>query len=245
MIIQDIGSVQNIRDLGGMITEDGRRIREGCLIRSASLCEAADEDLKRLREAYRLTTVIDLRTAQERDEKPDRVGDCAYLPIPIIENFEAGITHECRTEGMPFPSLRKLYREMMLDTRCQMNFRRVLKTCFEHDYDTGSILWHCSEGKDRCGMTAALLLEALGVDRDAILKDYLETNTTNLPKAKMIYQRVAAESDEKTAECVYQAYIADKSYIENAWAAMGDHYIVETLGFTEQELDAFRERVLE
>ena len=245
MKIEGIRSIQNIRDLGGITTKDGRKIREGCLIRSANFGAATDEDLLRLQREHRLRTVIDLRTAQERIELPDHVGSCSYLPIPIIENFEAGITHECRTEGMPFPNLRELYKMMMLNRQCQANFRKVLKACFEHDYDSGAILWHCTEGKDRCGMTAALLLEALGVDRKEILEDYLETNTTNLPKAEKIYKQVEAEHGEVMAECIYQAYIADRTYIENAWSAMNDHYITEILGFTEQEVEAFRMRILE
>ena len=145
-------TIQNLRDLGGMKTKDGRKIRTGCLLRSANLFEASDEDIQSLQSEQRLRTIIDLRTAQEREEKPDRTGNCRYLPMPIIDTFEAGITHESRTEKMPFPDLRELYKRMMLNEKCQKAFYQVLKICFEHDYDLGSVLWHCTEGKDRCGM---------------------------------------------------------------------------------------------
>ena len=134
----------------------------------------------------------------------------------------------------------------MRDEQCQEAFRRVLKVCFENDYESGSVLWHCSEGKDRCGITAALLLEALGVDRKIILEDYLETNTTNIPKAEFVRDRELQKSgDAARAKCLYQAFVADERYIRNAWEAMGTHYLTDCLGFSEEELQSFRNRVLE
>ena len=49
----------------------------------------------------------------------------------------------------------------------------------EHDFSKGCVLWHCTEGKDRCGLLSAVLLLALGVERSTILEDYLLTNHVN------------------------------------------------------------------
>ena len=127
-----------------------------------------------------------------------------------------------------------------------MGFRKVLRACFENDYESGSVLWHCSEGKDRCGLTSALLLEALGVEKDKIMEDYLETNTTNIPKAEKIRDREMQQSgDAVRAQCLYQAYVVDERYLKNAWDAMGEHYLTRCLGFSDEDLQRFRDKVLE
>lgn len=48
-----------------------------------------------------------------------------------------------------------------------------------HDFSKGSVLWHCTEGKDRCGLLSAVLLLTLGVKRSTIMEDYLLTNRVN------------------------------------------------------------------
>ena len=94
-------------------------------------------------------------------------------------------------------------------------------------------------------MTTALVLEALGADRETILEDYLKTNEVNLPKAIAIRQQVAETRGETFAKSVYQAYIADERYLRAAWEAMGDDYLTGRLGFTEDDLKQFRKTVLE
>ena len=114
----------------------------------------------------------------------------------------------------------------------------------EHDYSRGAVLWHCTEGKDRCGITTALVLEMLGADRTAIMEDYLKTNEINLPKAESIREMLKAERGEAFAESVYHAYIADRSYLEAAWEAMGEDYI-DSLGISEEQIAGFKRKVLE
>ncbi|MDO4867070.1 MAG: tyrosine-protein phosphatase [Clostridia bacterium] len=243
MIPIQLDTVRNIRDLGGTVAEGGRRIRPDCLIRSAHLAEASEADLLRLRREHRLCTVIDLRTDQERAEKPDRAEGLELITCTLIERL-AGITHERRDEPARLPDMAELYRQMMTNPVGVAGFRRALRDIFSHDYGRGSVLWHCTEGKDRCGMTAALVLEALGVDREAILEDYLETNKASLTRAQAIYDRLAPEHGEVFARSVYQAFIADERYIRAAWEAMGEDYIGGTLGIAPDEVEAFREKVL-
>ena len=245
MIPIELSSIRNIRDLGGIKTADGRSIRPGCLIRSAHLGHAVPEDLEKLRKEHRLRTVLDLRTAQERQEQPDQTGGLEYLPLPIIEDLKAGITHEQQSESKGFPDMAYLYQEMMSRDNNQAGFRRVLTAIFTHDYGQGAILWHCTEGKDRCGLTSALVLEILGVDRETIRKDYLKTNLVNLPKAEAIRERMIPERGKKYADRIYQAYIADERYLQAAWDTMGENYISDVLGIPDESIRVFRAAVLE
>ena len=94
-------------------------------------------------------------------------------------------------------------------------------------------------------MTTAMVLEALGVDRDTILRDYLETNRTSLLRARGVYERLLPLRGEVFARSVYRAYVADGRYLRAAWDAMGENFLTDTLHIPQQEIDVFREQVLE
>lgn len=245
MIPIELRSVGNIRDLGGTEMKNGSVIRRGCLIRSAHLGYAVQEDVQLLRDEYRLSKIIDLRTGGERSELPDHSYGAENLHLPIFREFKAGISHEEQEKQAEIPRMENLYRFIMTDPGCVAGFRNILKAIFTHDYRKGSVLWHCSEGKDRCGMTTALVLTALGADRETILEDYLETNKVNIPKARAMYEEVLAEKGPAAAENIYQAYIADENYLYAAWEVMGDNYLRDVLGFSEARLRKFRSQVLE
>ena len=228
--------IQNKRDLGGLCTKDGFVIRNGCLIRSAHLFQAEPRDLEGI------SAVIDLRTPGERKEAPDQVHGRTFCPIPIFDDLTAGISHEEGADRQVIPDLASLYRRLMPE--CAASFRKVLLTVMEHDFSAGAILWHCTEGKDRCGMTSALILEALGVDRDTIMADYLKTNEVNLPKAVMIREKLLPTHGQAFADSVYQAYIADERYLQAAWESMGSNYIADILKIPDSTVLHFREKVL-
>ena len=238
-------TIRNVRDLGGIPAAGGcAAVKPRRLIRSAHLGGASDEDLLTLRQEHSLAAVLDLRTEQERLEKPDRAEGFAYFAIPVIDDLRAGITHEQAAEEKEFPDMAFLYRLMITRPATQAGFARALHRIFTWDYSQGAMLWHCTEGKDRCGMTTALVLEALGVDRDTILQDYLETNRTSLLRARGVYERLLPLRGEVFARSVYRAYVADERYLRAAWDAMGENYLTDTLQIPQAEIDSFRWQVL-
>ena len=231
--------IQNMRDLGGLRTVNGRIIRPNMLIRSAQLDKAAEEDLAHI------AAVIDLRTPEERKEAPDQVYHCRYLPMPVFDEYRSGVSHEEEEERQQkqFPDMAALYGMMIRDY--PDSFRQILTAIMRHDFSEGAVLWHCSEGKDRCGVISAMILELLGVDRGTIMEDYLKTNIVNLPKAAAIRDKLAPERGREFAESTYRAYIADERYLRSAWDAMGSGFFPETLGIGAETIEAFRSTVLE
>lgn len=230
--------IQNLRDLGGLRTASGKTIKRGCFVRSANLSQAEDADLAGVSE------IIDLRTTRERIEVPDRSCGRTSLPIPIFDEAKSGISHEKKVERKGPPDMGALYKWMIRDHRD--SFTEVLTAILRHDYASGAILWHCTEGKDRCGLTAALLLELLGVDRMTIMEDYLKTNEVNIPKAEAIRERLRAERGDEVAESVYRAFIADRAYLEGAWAEMdAQPDFFGSLGLPEADIEWFKVLVLE
>ena len=247
--------VTNCRDLGGLEARDGKRIRSGLLLRSAGLTQATEKDLRTLTEDLRLTALIDLRTPGEREKKPDRVPRGAeYLPIPIFRLSMLGITHEKPLAGAPdvaIPEMDGMYRMMVSHPVCRESLGRILGRILTHDYEAGSVLWHCTEGKDRCGIVTALVLTALGIDRAAILADYLLTNEVNRPKAERYYREIlAAGQAEADAAVVREAFLAKESYLLAAFSAIdetwGDRetYLREGLGLASGDIRSFREKVM-
>ena len=253
--------VGNCRDLGGLVNQNGAVIRRGCLLRSALLQEATDADAEALQKTWRLTKVIDLRSRMEFTEKPDRpMEGVEEVNIPTLPDPREGVTHDKKTEEEMRqerrrhgpPKMEVLYQMMASQEPFRSNLGKAIQTIMEHDFDRGSILWHCAEGKDRCGIVSAMLLAALGVDRGTIMEDYLITNETNLAKGEQFYQMMLERTGDKAmAEAMRGAVIAKETYlqsvfdvIDNEYGGDEERYLLEGLHIPRETLDSFREKML-
>ncbi|MGN1345316.1 MAG: tyrosine-protein phosphatase [Eubacteriales bacterium] len=222
--------ISNARDMGGLRTAQGCILSSGLLIRSANLSDATEADRKVLREKYRLAKIIDLRTEMERKERPDASMTAVdYLPIPIFDNAVIGISHEKRNNSEQLaavmPKMGQLYCKMVTDPSCRANLGKAARCVMEHDFSKGSVLWHCTEGKDRCGLLSAVLLLALGVERSTIMEDYLLTNRVNAAKSERYYQRMlAAGKTETEAETIRDIFLAKEEYLDTAFSAIDAQY---------------------
>lgn len=249
--------IVNARELGGIKNSEGKHIRHKALIRSASIAGATDNDIHKLTDEYNLSAVIDLRTKIEREQKPDiRIENIQFFEIPVFEEAQIGITHEQETETRQkhslLPIIQKVYSGMVTDEKCQKNFGRIIRTIMENDFSSKSILWHCTEGKDRCGIVTAIILMSLYVDRQTIIEDYLMTNIINMPKAEMIYQKaIESNMSEEKALQLKDFFMVKEEYIQSALDIIDekysniDLYLEEALGIPKDIIYSFRENVLE
>ena len=179
----------NTRDIGGYETADGRTVRWRQIIRSDNLSRLNADDFQKL-EALGLRTVIDLRTTRETKKAPTEwLGDNP----PKIFHFPVG-----RSDGEWFKAQRKLmsnnkFTEKEALEHMKNGYRMVAEEgspsyqklmALVLDESNWPILIHCSAGKDRAGIAVSLILEAVGVDRETIMKDYLLTNEVSRTKEK-------------------------------------------------------------
>ena len=174
--------VPNLRDLGGMTGADGKKIREGRLIRSAQLYNATKKDMALL-ESLHIRKIFDFRNAQEAKEKPDpSLPGCEYINLSILEGSSAvswetkrtepSGTDSENTESTPKSGIEQMcdaYRDFVRKPASREQYSRFLRGI--SDTTDGAVLWHCMLGKDRCGWGAVLVEAVLGVRREDIMAD--------------------------------------------------------------------------
>jgi protein-tyrosine phosphatase len=116
------------------------------------------------------------------------------------------------------------------------------------------VIVHCFAGKDRTGLTVAMILEAVGVQRDAILSDFLPSNAAagDLRERMLESMRNRAETP-KTAEIetFVHARLNDEvlgvreEYLAAAWHTIDTQYgslsdYLETVGVIHEQVDQLR-----
>lgn len=186
----------NTRDLGGIPTTDGHRIKPCRLLRSDHLANTTSEDQTTLVNDYHLSLIIDFRTDEERRQDPDpQIPGVQYISNPILEDKVLGITHEAEgkergKQGVidvlnnkgfdPDRHMKLLYHTMGENTFTISQYGKFFRHLLNQN--DGATLWHCAVGKDRVGIATALLLKALGVADEIIYADYMQTNINIAPK---------------------------------------------------------------
>ncbi|MFM7061190.1 MAG: tyrosine-protein phosphatase [Actinomycetes bacterium] len=168
----DLEGPSNFRDLGGLPTADGGRVRTGRLFRSDSLALLTERDVERLTDGIGLRRVVDLRSAPEIG----RHGQ-ADLGVVGIEIVHAPIVDETRGEQRDIEdparlTLDRIYLSML--ERFRGRFGAAVATLVDPEHQPA--VFHCAAGKDRTGLIGALILETCGVDRELVIDDFLLTN---------------------------------------------------------------------
>ncbi|MDO9394923.1 MAG: family 1 glycosylhydrolase [Herbiconiux sp.] len=164
----EVPGVLNARGIGGLETIDGRRVRDGRVFRSAGLHGITDEGRSALA-ALGVDTILDLRGAVEVERRSDGIDGVQVVHLPLHEPVvaEAGLLTEA---GSGSGSLREVYLEMVQERGPQIvsGLRAICSA-------EGAVLVHCTAGKDRTGVFVAVLLAALGVRDDEIVRTYAES----------------------------------------------------------------------
>lgn len=165
----------NVRDLGGYPTADGKRTRWGLVYRSGSVSHMTDSDQVYWQQLG-LQWICDLRSEREVDRSPDVMPapSTEYLRLPMFTEKEstAGVRKFLLNLNNLQVALMQSYIQM-LEEKGHI-FGTIFRRLLEPDGLPG--LFHCTAGKDRTGVTAMLLLGALGVADDLIVADYTLTN---------------------------------------------------------------------
>lgn len=166
----------NFRDLGGFKTKEGKYVKWGKIFRSDDLNNLTDSDLKYLANIP-LVSIVDFRSEKEIKEAPDK------LPSSVVKDYPLSITPGNLSSTDDIKNLTPVQIDSIM---MAINTSFVTDSAYIEQYRTYfsllqnekdvPLMFHCSAGKDRTGMGAALVLFALGVDEETIFEDYLSSN---------------------------------------------------------------------
>ena len=169
---------ENVRDLGGLPLISGRQTRSGVLFRGDTLQELTPEDVALLR-SLGLRTVIDLRTPMEADREgrgPLANEPVEYVNLPFMPD-EQMIRGRDVAQDLVVAERRETDRvQRYLNYLRHAGDRVVGAVRVMASPDGPPALFHCAAGKDRTGVLAAMVLDSVGVEREAIIADFALTN---------------------------------------------------------------------
>jgi protein-tyrosine phosphatase len=242
----------NFRDLGGYQNRQGQKIKWQKIYRSDSLSSLSANDQAKLSK-LQITVDCDLRSAYERSISPDQLWSGAkYLALPLYAETERKqdqlqIQRWLRRIPLSHDYLGSIYQQIVLSPHSQAIFRQIFQELLKLPAKQ-ALLYHCSAGKDRTGITSALILMALGIDDQTIVQDYLLTNQLydfawkkQLPSKTELAQMVARMNTTKGDALAIRAVMET---IRAGWGSFHD-FFQQVLHFSKQDLLDLRQLYLE
>jgi protein-tyrosine phosphatase len=254
-----IAGVDDLRDVGGRRTAEGRRVRRSVLYRSTHLAGLGDAGEASFA-ALGIRCVYDLRTEHERRLASDRLPDgTSQVAIDLL----ADETGPDPAEMMATLADPEAARAMLGDGRSERFFvqayrRFVMLPSARSGYArlyrglaTGPLpaLVHCTTGKDRTGWAVAALMLYLGVPEDDVLEDYLSSNAILAPVSERLLAAFAARGGDP--ELLRPLTEVRPAYLGAALAEMRrlyvspDRYLADGLGLDRTTRHCLREMLLE
>lgn len=232
----------NFRDLGGHIGTEGRRVRHGLVYRSDHLAGLTPDDHRTL-EPLRITHSLDFRGQVERAAFPSLLPGAAAVSLAIEPTVVVRVQALLAAGHMPSEA-----ETVALMVQCYRSFARdaipTYARFFQHLIEVPSpVVFHCTAGKDRTGFAAALLLFALGTDRDAVMSDYLLTN--------QLYRRSPLMDAQGPAHVMNVLWRVQPAFLEAALDTVErefgglNRYLQGPMGLGPRELSRLRARLLE
>ena len=269
---QGIGlkGVGNARELGGY-SGFGGRVKHGVFLRTAALHGATSGDIRRLQDVYHLSVVADLRMTAERESATDpEIPGATNIHLPIFDEkamMEKQQEYLAENGGTIDFSNKlavlklavdsgvltdHLYIDLLSGSQGKESYGRMFQEILSLP-EGKSFLFHCTQGKDRTGLAAMLILSALGVSEDTIMADYMLTNTFNAKliesERKMLTEQgITGEQLDKYMKAMDEV---DPQYMINALEWMKENYssvtgyITKELGVTDEQIDILRAKFLE
>lgn len=235
--------VQNIRDLGGYATRDGLTTRWRRVLRGDGLHRLTPEGIAALNEEG-LTSVIDLRSAAELEDDPNPYKDHAPVTFyhkPVYDDLAPALM--ATNEAGGDDPLVQFYLTALIERGDAM--RDILQTLASAP--EGPILFHCTAGKDRTGLVAALLLEVAGVDRETILADYSLTGEFIADLVEELLERTRANGGDaqKHAKFLTCAPVTMQATLDQVTRRHGSiSGYLRDIGLGAGDISALRDRLL-
>ena len=248
----------NFRDFGGYVTEAGRAVKRQRLFRSGALGGLTDAD-RAVIKALEIRLICDLRRGSEKDHMPTRwcAEPAAELwHLPLFKDGEVSSLSTWARIKSPDAVRAKMidvYRALVavpsILEKYNLLFERLART------ESCPVLVHCSAGKDRTGVVCALILSALGVDRQTIIEDYLLT--TRYYDSEKAWARLSSQiidfsmAQGWTKETLGPVFGVERAYLDAAFAVIDtahgsvDAFLTDAVGLKPATLEKIRAHLLD
>jgi protein-tyrosine phosphatase len=234
----ELSGAWNFRDVA-----EQTGIRPGLLYRASELSRLTDDGGQRLVELG-ILDIADLRSHREVQRRgPGHVPggvEVHLLPFHFDDDSEQDAPHESTFQRVMSESpadedvaesakryMAEVYEEFPALPGAQTAVRQVITMLA----DNRPVLAHCFAGKDRTGFTVATVLEAVGIDRDAILTDFLRSNEAIAPLRERILEQVRDRAGESADVITFaEARLTDEvlgvreEYLDAAWRVRDEKY---------------------
>lgn len=240
--IRPLDGATNFRDLGGYAAADGRRVRWGRLYRSDHLAGLSAPDLQSLA-ALGLRHAVDFRGERESAAQhyalPGIRRHALSIEPTVAQRMEAlERSGEPLTPAHMAELMCELYRRLVNEQAHR--FAALFELLLTED---DPLVFHCTAGKDRTGLAAALILRALGVPAQTVMADFLLTNE--------VYRHPPMPNARLPAEVLAVLWGVQPGFLEEAFDTIDrdqgglPRYLEQRLGLTAPRQEALRARLLE
>lgn len=219
----------NFRDLGGYVGHMGRPLKWRKIFRSDHLANLSPDDLKHI-QSLGVKRAFDFRGVQESQaqayEWPDIQRHSLSIEPTVVQRLQAQhLSGKPLTAADALDAMQTTYRDFVL-----VDSRRFAEL-FEHLLDHADpLLFHCTAGKDRTGLAAALVLFALDVSEADVWRDYLLTNqlykrnSTGVTNLSLDVLKIVWEVQESFLQASLEQIQASHGNVQN--------YLSNELGLT-------------
>ena len=255
-----ITSAHNARQLGGY--RIGKRsVKDNLLLRTAKISELSEADSILLCEKYKVQCVYDFRGKEESLSAPDVVpGKARYLSLALsFSGGESQTTPKFENDeqmiGMllqyaEHPSVQAMctgmYDLIFFEESSQEVYRRFFADLLTVNPEEGAVLWHCTQGKDRAGCASAMLLAALGADRELIMADFILSKDYYDPMVSQV--KTETEAQKTVINTLISAnpeiFGATLDKVDAKYGSL-KNYLTDCLGVTPEMMKVLRDRYLE
>jgi protein-tyrosine phosphatase len=255
--MSELPHILNLRDLGGVPVEGGQRVRHGRLYRSASIDDVTPKEKRTLVRDLGVGAIIDLRSGLGRTGDP-YVPGALQVHVPLVPmrktmelTFEDGNLRQfLRGKWRPDTyDVCGIYRRMV-DPQMAPRWRQIFRVLIESD--GCAVLWHCTNGKDRTGLVAAVILKALGARDADIRADYLQSNwQLAAHRTALLVDAAQTGKKPRVPQMLGPLLEARPEFLNAAFDAIDEHYgsfdgfMEDAVGFSIAEDDLLHGLFLE
>ena len=235
----------NFRDFGGYTLSTGQKVRSGLLFRSGSLDRITDTEARSLQDSLSIQSIIDLRHPDEFNDNSTRGSLVDIVPnrysLSVIDATQP-LKNHAEALNVAYGIGQSGPRYFALLENGETIWREVIRILLDpYSYP---ILAHCTAGKDRTGITAALILDLIGVTQDTISEDYAMSSAS--VDQLFSYLVESGRTPEGTSEAAKSRMITKRKYMDDFLKLLYQKYgnaegYIKKLGFNAFDIARIRD----